>query len=162
MTARAESPEARLAQLGMRLPPVTPATGTFQPTRRWGDLLFVSGHAAWENDEFLLGTLGAELDTRAGQRAARASALCCLAAIKAELGDLSRVASILKVFGMIRAVPDFKEHPLVMNGCSDLLVHLFDERGRHARAAVGMTSLPFGTAIEIDMTIAIQPNEPTA
>lgn len=156
MSAAAKHPEQRLVDLGLSLPPVTPATGTFESTRRWGDLVFVSGHAAWEDGQFMLGTVGKDLDVTAGQRAARASTLCCLAALKAELGDLAQVAAFIKVLGMIRATPDFTEHPLVMNGCSDLLVAMFGERGRHARAAVGMTSLPFGTAIEIEMTVAVR------
>ena len=147
--------ERRLAELGIDLPPVTPPTGTFQSTRRWRDLVFVSGHAAWKDGGFIVGTLGKDLDVAAGQDAARASALCCLAALKAELGSLDRIAAFLKVLGMIRAAPDFTAHPSVMNGCSDLLVAAFGDRGRHTRAAVGMTSLPFGTAIEIEMTVAV-------
>lgn len=155
MSAGGEHPEERLAALGLSLPPATPATGNFEPARRWGDLVFVSGHAAWDDGAFLVGTVGDDRDTAYGRRAARASALCCLAALKAEVGDLARVAAVVKVLGMIRAAPDFSEHPQVMDGCSDVLVHTFGERGRHARAAVGMTSLPFGTAVEIEMTVAI-------
>jgi enamine deaminase RidA (YjgF/YER057c/UK114 family) len=148
------TPEHRLAELGLSLPPVTPPTGTFQSTRRWHDLVFVSGHAAWDDGRFLAGTLGADLDVAAGQYAARASALSCLAALKAEIGELAHVEAVLKVLGMIRSTADFTDHPRVLDGCSELLVAVFGERGRHARAAVGMVSLPFGTAIEIEMTIA--------
>lgn len=145
-----------MAELGLNLPPVTPPTGTFEPTRRWADLVVVSGHAAWESGRFIVGTVGEDLDVAAAQRAAQASTLCCLAALKAELGDLARVVRFVKVLGMIRATPDFAQHPEVMNGCSDLLIAVFGERGRHARAAVGMTSLPFGTAIEIEMTVGVR------
>ena len=75
------------------------------------------------------------------------------------MGDLARVTAVVKVLGMIRATPGFTDHPTVMNGCSDLLVAVFRERGRHARAAVGMTSLPFVTAIEIEMTVAVAERE---
>lgn len=148
-----------MTELGLSLPPVTPATGTFEPTRRWNDLVFVSGHAAWQDGDFIVGTVGGDIDVGAAQRAARASALCCLASVKAEVGDLAWIEAVVSVLGMIRAAPDFMEHPKVMDGASDLLVALFGERGRHARAAVGMTSLPFGTAIEIQMTVAIRGQE---
>ncbi len=139
----------------IELPPPTPPTGSFEPVRRWGDLLFVSGHAAWEDGAFIVGTLGADLDVAAGQRAARAAALCCLAAVQAELGDLDRIAQVIRVFGMIRSTPDFTAHPAVIDGCSNLLIDVFGARGRHARAAVGMASLPFGTAIELELTLAV-------
>jgi enamine deaminase RidA (YjgF/YER057c/UK114 family) len=154
--------EQRLAELGLSLPPVTPPTGTFEPARHWGELVFVSGHAAWEDGRFLVGTVGQDLDVAAARRAAVASTLCCLAALKAELGDLAHVAGFVKVLGMIRASPEFTEHPVVMDGCSELLVAVFGDRGRHSRAAVGMTSLPFGTAIEIEMTVAVEPATPPA
>jgi enamine deaminase RidA (YjgF/YER057c/UK114 family) len=99
--------------------------------------------------------IGADLDLEQGKAAARAAALACLVSLRHELGSLDRIASVLKVTGMLRATADFGEHPRVMDACTQLLLDVFDDHGHHARTSVGMTSLPFGTAIEIDMIVAL-------
>ncbi len=103
------------------------------------------------------GKLGAEMSVEDGYRHARGVGLMLIAAMREALGgDLDRVADIVKVFGMVNATPDFEDHPKVINGCSDLFVEVFGERGRHARSAVGMGSLPGGIPVEIEVIVAVR------
>ena len=95
------------------------------------------------------------MTTEQAYASARRTGLCLLASVKAELGDLRKVKRIVKVFGMVNATPQFKDHPKVINGCSDLLVAVFGDRGRHARSAVGMSSLPGDISVEIEMVVEV-------
>jgi enamine deaminase RidA (YjgF/YER057c/UK114 family) len=123
-----------------------------------GNLVFLAGHVPFdEHGEIVRGKLGSVLDVEQGKAAARLAGIGLLAALKAEIGSLDRVTRIVKVTGMVNSAPGFVEQPAVVNGCSDLLVEVFGERGRHARAAVGMASLPGGAAIEIEMIVEIAP-----
>jgi len=154
----AYDPEARLAELGIELPARSPPVANYVPAVRSGNWVFLSGMgpcAEMQPDK--LGKLGAERSVEDGYRAARRTAVCLLAALKAEVGDLKNVHRIVRVFGMVNATPEFSQHPQVINGASDLLVAVFGERGRHARAAVGMAALPVNIPVEIEMLVELEP-----
>ncbi len=151
-----DSPEARLAELGIELPVVRPPAGTFVHAVRTSSLLFVGGHLPWRADGSLVqGKLGAELDVDAGYEAARLAAIPALATIRAELGSLDQVQRIVKVNGVVNSTPDFMQHTQVINGASDLFVAVFGDRGSHARLAVGVASLPFNLALEIELVAEV-------
>lgn len=150
-----DHPERRLATLGLSLPAARRPVGSYVMAVTEGSLVFVAGHAAFVDGQYVTGTVGDDLNVDSAREAARLSALNCLASLKAEIGDLDRVRRIVRVFGMVRCTPEFTEHPAVMDGCSDLLLAAFGNRGRHTRAAVGMNSLPFGTAVETEMVVAL-------
>lgn len=149
-------PEARLAELGLELPPADEPVANYVKAVRAGDLVFLSGHgpcfgAGWS--EATQGKVGRDRTIEEGYEAARLTGLCMLATLRAELGDLDRVRRIVKVLGMVNSTADFIEHPKVVNGFSDLMVEVFGDRGRHARSAVGMGSLPFDSTVEIEMIV---------
>ena len=151
------SHEARLASLGITLPPAPPPVATYVNAVRTGNLLFLSGKAPLhEEGRRPGGRLGVEYSVEEGYRLARSTGLALLSVLRAELGSLDRVRRIVKVLGMVAAPPEFLDHPKVINGCSDLLVEVFGDAGRHARSAVGMSSLPFGTPIEIEMIAEVE------
>ncbi|HEU4382726.1 MAG TPA: RidA family protein [Anaeromyxobacteraceae bacterium] len=146
------SHEARLASLGLSLPPVPPPVATYLNAVRSGGLLFLSGKGpAAEGGRLPSGRVGVEFSVEEGYRLARSTGLALLAVLRAELGSLDRVRRIVKVLGMVAAPPEFRDHPKVVDGCSDLMVEVFGDAGRHARSAVGVSSLPFGTPVEIEM-----------
>jgi enamine deaminase RidA (YjgF/YER057c/UK114 family) len=149
-------PEQRLTELGLTLPPAPQPTGSFVTAVQHRDLVFVAGHASWHAGRFVTGRLGDDMDVREGHRAARLAALCCLSTLKAELGHLSRIERFLKVLGMVRATPDFPDVTPVIDGCSDLLIELFGDAGRHARSAVGMSTLPSRCAVEVEMIVEVR------
>jgi enamine deaminase RidA (YjgF/YER057c/UK114 family) len=149
-------PEERLAALSLTLPPAPKPTGSFVTAVRHDDLVFVAGHAAWHDGRFVTGRLGDDMDVEDGQRAARLAALCCLSTLKAELGCLGRVQRFVKLLGMVRATPEFADVTRVIDGCSDLLIELFGDNGRHARSAVGMSTLPSRCAVEVEMIVAAE------
>lgn len=152
----ASSPEERIAALGIELPTPSAAVANYRSAVRTGDLLFLAGHIPRNAEGSpVRGTLGEDLDVDQGYEAARLCAVALLATLKAELGDLDRVERVVRVAGMVNAAPDFVDHSKVINGCSDLLVEVFGEEGRHARIAVGMNSLPLGAAVEIEMIVEI-------
>jgi enamine deaminase RidA (YjgF/YER057c/UK114 family) len=142
----------RLEELGITLPAVGGALGNYVPARRSGNLLFLSGNGPRAADGTMpKGRLGAGVSVAEGYRHARQVGLVLIAAAREALGgDLDRVTGVVKVLGMVNATPDFEDHPQVVNGCSDLFVEVFGERGRHARSAVGMGSLPAGIPVEIE------------
>jgi enamine deaminase RidA (YjgF/YER057c/UK114 family) len=145
------TPEQRLAELGYDLPPAPKPAGTYVGSVLTGNLLFVSGNGPRRVDgSFATGVVGAELTVEQAYEHARLTALTILSVVKRDLGELSRIKRVVKVFGMVNCTPDFKEHPQAINGCSDLLVEVFGDAGRHARSAVGMCSLPVGISIEIE------------
>ena len=151
------TPEERLSAAGLTLPAVSPRSGAYTSAVRFGDVVYLSGHASRGENGWITGTLGKDLDVEAGRVAARAAALACLASLKAELGDLGRVARILKVTGYVHATPEFEDHPRVMDACSSLLIDLFAPNGAHARTSIGLASLPHNVAVEIDMVVAVSP-----
>ena len=150
------SPEASLDKLGIELPEVSPAIANYVSVVRTGDLLFLSGHLPRDaNGAVIKGRLGDDLSVEQGYAAARQAAIALLATMKVELGELDRVVRIVKVFGMVNATSEFTSHSQVINGCSDLIVEVFGEKGRHARAACGFASLPVGAAVEIEIIVEI-------
>ncbi len=151
------NPEQRLKQMGIKLRrPPTPVANYVQAVRT-GNLVFLAGHGPRRPDGGLVvGRVGSDLTLEQGKEAARLTAIDMLTSLKAEIGDLRRVKRVVKVVGMVNSTASFTEHPKVVNGCSDLLVAVFGERGRHARCAVGMGSLPFNIPIEIDMIVEVE------
>jgi enamine deaminase RidA (YjgF/YER057c/UK114 family) len=153
----AYDPEARLAELGITLPePPTPVANYVNGVRT-GNLIFLAGKGPKRPDgSELHGKLGAGVSIEEGYEGARMTAINQLAVLKAMLGDLDRVVRVVKVLGMVNSDPDFVDQPAVINGFSDLIVEVFGERGRHARAAVGMASLPRGQSVEIEMIVEVR------
>jgi len=151
------NPEAKLDSMGIELPqPATPVAN-FVNTVQVGSLLFLSGNGPLKPDgKFITGKLGLDLSIEEGYEAARLTGINQIAILKNVLGDLSRVKRIIRATGMVNASPDFTKHPSVVNGFSDLMVAVFGERGKHTRAAVGMVSLPFNIAVEIDLIVEIE------
>ena len=152
------SAEERLKQLGIVLPKVPTPVANYVPYRLAGNLLFLSGQGPRdEKGNTLSGKVGAEITVEEGYKRARLIGLGLLAATRQALGSLDRVEAVLKVLGMVNAVPDFKDHPKVINGCSDLFVEVLGEAGKHARSAVGMGSLPNQISVEIEAVLAVKP-----
>ena len=152
------SAEERLKQLGIVLPKVPTPVANYVPYRLAGNLLFLSGQGPRdEKGNTLSGKVGAEITVEEGYKRARLIGLGLLAATRQALGSLDRVEAVLKVLGMVNAVPDFKDHPKVINGCSDLFVEVLGESGKHARSAVGMGSLPNQISVEIEAVLAVKP-----
>lgn len=151
-------PEQRLQAAGLSLPAAAYApSGNYRPFRRAGPLLFVSGHGPRQADgSYVAGKLATADDVPAGYAAAQLATLNMLAAVKLAVGDLAKVETVLKVLGLVNAAPDFKQHPQVIDGCSDTLVAAFAEAGQHARSAVGMGSLPHGMMVEIEAVFLIR------
>jgi enamine deaminase RidA (YjgF/YER057c/UK114 family) len=152
------SAEARLKQLGLTLPEVPAPVANYLPYRVAGSLLFLAGQGPRGPDgAFLTGKVGGEVSVDEAYRRARIVGLQLLAATRAALGSLDRVDTVVKMLCMVNAVPDFKDHPKVANGMSDLFVEVFGEAGKHARSAVGMGSLPNQISVEIEGVLAIKP-----
>ena len=150
-------PEARLRELGIELPVPTSPAANYVNAVRTGNLLFLAGKGPMQADgTYLTGKVGADLTQEQGYEAARLTAISQLAVLKAELGDLRKVRRIVKVLGMVNATPDFTNQPEVINGFSDLMVAVFGERGKHARAAVGMGSLPRNIAVEVEIIVEVE------
>ena len=151
------SPLARLASLGLALPPAAAPVANYVPVARTGNLLFVSGQlpvAAGKVDPAHRGKLGATVSLTAGQAAARLAGLNVLAQANAAVGDLAKLRAV-RLGGFVNVIPDFQEIPQVVNGASDLLAAVLGENGRHARAAVGVAQLPFDAAVEIEAVFEI-------
>lgn len=146
------SADAKLAELGLELPPAPKPAGVYNPLVTTGNLAYLSGHGPLKPDgSMITGKVGADLSQEEGKAAARQTGLALLATIQAQLGSLDKIKRIIKVLGMVNAAPDFTEHPSVINGCSELFVEVWGEDGRAARSAVGMGSLPGNIAIEIEL-----------
>jgi enamine deaminase RidA (YjgF/YER057c/UK114 family) len=145
------SADARLADLKVQLPPAPKPAGVYNPVVRVGNILYVSGHGPLLPDgSMITGKVGADLSEEQGKQAARQVGLTILATLKAQLGSLDGIARVVKVLGMVNATPEFRNHPQVINGFSELMVDIFGESGRAARSAVGMGSLPGQIAVEIE------------
>ena len=148
--------EQKLKELGLFLPPPPKPVANYVPTVKTGNLLFVSGHGPYDDGKTKIsGKVGRELTVEEGYQTARNVALNCLASIKATIGDLDKVKRFVKILGMVNCTDDFKEQPKVINGCSDLLVAIFEDVGKHARSAVGMQALPNQIPVEIEMILEI-------
>ncbi|HEV7352679.1 MAG TPA: RidA family protein [Brevundimonas sp.] len=151
------SVEARLATLGIVLPEPAAAVANYVPAVRSGELLYISGQLSNDASGGLKGTVGVDVSLEDAVAGARLCGVNLLAQMKAALGgDLDRVARIVKLGGFVQAGPDFIDIPKVINGCSDLMVEVFGDAGRHARSAVGVYRLPLGFAVEIDAVVAVK------
>jgi enamine deaminase RidA (YjgF/YER057c/UK114 family) len=147
--------EAKLRELGYTIEPIDLNAGKIMHAVRTGNLIYTSGQVSRWGDREIKGRLGRDLTVEQGYEAARFSALSCLRAIKSLAGSLDNVVQVVKVLGMVNVAPDFDNTPAVIHGCSDLLLEVFGEAGRHARSAVGMT-LPQSFAVEIEMIVELQ------
>jgi enamine deaminase RidA (YjgF/YER057c/UK114 family) len=157
MTTPAMTPEQRLEALGLTLPPVPTPVANYVPYRLAGNLLYLSGQGPKRPDgSYRAGRLGRDISVEDAYQEARLTGLGLLAVAKAALGSLERIEAVLKLLGMVNAEPDFADHPKVINGCSDLLVEVLGEAGRHARSAVGMGSLPNRMAVEIEAILLVR------
>ena len=151
------SAEARLKQLGLTLPNVPAPVANYLPYRVAGNLLFLAGQGPRDaNGNLLTGKVGADVSVEEGYKRARIIGLQLLSATRMALGSLDRVDTVLKMLCMVNAVPDFKDHPKVANGMSDLFVEVFGDAGKHARSAVGMGSLPGQISVEIEGVFSIK------
>lgn len=151
------SPEEKLRAMGISLEEPSAPIANYVNAVRAGNLLFLAGKGPRKSDgSYITGKVGTELSVEQGYEAAHLTAINQLSALKAEIGDLSKVRRIVKVLGMVNAPDNFTKHPAVINGFSDLMVAVFGEKGKHARSAVGMSSLPNGMAVEIEMIVELE------
>lgn len=141
----------RLTELGIVLPSVFPPAGNYLGCVIDDGLVYVGGHGPIDGTNVIHGKVGGGLSLEEGRQAARLTALSILATLQQELGSLDRIERIVKVFGMVNVAPGFNQTPAVIDGCSDLLVEVFGEAGRHTRSAVGLAELPFDIAVEIEL-----------
>ena len=154
----AGDPEAKLKELGITLPEPAAPIANYVNVVRTGNLLFLAGKGPLQKDgKDVVGRLGKDMSVDEGYQAARSVAIAHLAVLKHELGDLKRVRRIVKVLGMVNSDPAFTQQPAVVNGYSDLMVAVFGERGKHARSAVGMATLPNGIPVEVEVIVEIDP-----
>ena len=148
--------EARLKEMGVKLPPAIKPVANYVPAVRTGNLIFLSGHGPFnEEGSLIIGKVGSELTVEQGYEAARRVAIGLLGSLKTEIGDLENVKRVVKLLGLVNCTPDFADQPKVINGASDLLVAVFGDRGKHARSAVGTNALPMNIAVEIEMIVEV-------
>ncbi|MEO5957597.1 MAG: RidA family protein [Opitutaceae bacterium] len=151
------NPEAKLAELGLTLPPPPPAAGSYVPTVRTGNLLYCAGTICVLDGKIThLGQVGKEQTVQSANKSAEVCALNTLANIKAAAGSLDKVARIVFVSGFVNAVDGFAESPAVINGASDLFLKVFGDAGKHARAAVAVNGLPKGSTTEVQVVIELK------
>lgn len=152
------NPESRVVELKLELPPAPKPVAVYKPLVISGNLAYVSGHGPLKPDRTLiLGRVGDDLNVEQGKAAARQVGLGILATLRAQLGSLDRVKRVIKLLGMVNATPDFKEHPAVINGCSELFAEVWGpDNGIGARSAVGMGSLPGNIAVEIEAIFELE------
>jgi len=146
----------RLRELGISLPTVFPPVGHYVGCVIVDDIVHVGGHGPVDGDTVIRGKVGREVSLDEARHAARITALSILATLQAELGDLDRIERIVKVFGMVNVASGFNQTPQVIDGCSDVLVEIFGDAGRHTRSAVGLAELPFDIAVEIELTAKLR------
>ena len=151
MEIQAQTPDERLEELGITLAEPSEPVANFVNWRRVGNVLYLSGSGAR-----VIGTVGEDLTLEEGYEAARLSGIKIISTLKAAVGDLSKIKQFVRVHGMVNSAPDFYDQPKVINGFSDLMVEVFGEKGKHARAAVGQVSLPFNMAVEIEVTVEVE------
>lgn len=150
--------DSQLENLGLTLPPAPKAIGVYKSVVTVGDLIYTSGHGPLQADKTLItGRVGDALSVEEGYAAAKQTGLAILATLKETLGSLDKIERVIKVFGMVHATPDFKDHPAVINGCSELFAEVFGaEAGIAARSAVGVASLPAGMSVEIEAIFQVK------
>lgn len=151
------TPEERITELGLTLPEVAAPVASYAPTVRSGDHVYVSGQLPLVKGELAAkGKVGAEVTPEAARELAAVCALNAIAAVRAEVGELSKVVRVVKVGGYVASTPDFTGQPGVVNGASDLLVRVFGDAGVHARAAVGVAALPLDAPVEVEMIVEVR------
>jgi len=149
--------EQRLKELNLELPAVTPPVATYVNAARTGNLMFLSGKVPVDGSgKFLTGKVGKDVSTEEAAKHARLVGLHLIAVMHHELGSLDKVKRVVKLLGMVNAVPEYGEQPKVINGCSDLMVEVFGDKGRHARSAIGVGSLPAGVTVEIEAIVEVE------
>jgi enamine deaminase RidA (YjgF/YER057c/UK114 family) len=149
----------RLKELNLKIPKVEPRF-MFVPGVQVDNLLFISGQTPEIDGEMqFVGRLGKDIDVETGKKAAQLAALNCLGEIESVIGDLNQVQQIVRVIGYVRSAEGFGEQPLVINGASRLLIDIFGDKGKHARAALGTSELPFGAPVELEMIVKVDTNE---
>ena len=154
---QAQTPEERLKEKGIVLSTPSAPVANYVNAVRVGNLLYLAGKGPGKPDgSYVTGKVGKDLTIEQGYEAARLAAISHLSVLKAELGDLNKVKRIVKVLGMVNCTDDFKDQPKVINGYSDLMIEIFGEKGKHARSAVGMNSLPLGIAVEVEVIVEIE------
>ena len=141
----------KLSELHIQLPPVAVPAAAYLPFVQTGNLIFLSGHIAKKDGKPWVGQLGRNMQTAEGKVAARAVTIDLLGTLHAALGDLNKIQRIVKVMSLVNSTPDFVEHHLVTNGCSELIGEIFGEKGSHARSAFGVAQLPMGACVEIEL-----------
>lgn len=144
--------EIRMKELGIVLPPPVAPLGFYRPAKQIGNLVYTSGCGS----RSYIGRVGSDFTIPVGQAAAREAVINCLAAIQSLIGDLNRIEEIWKLLGFIRSADGFSDQPKVLNGASQLLIDLFGEAGQHARSAIGVSELPEGIAVEIEMIVRLK------
>jgi len=157
--ASQDTPEGRIAALGIELPKPAAPVAAYVPTAEANGMLFVSGQVSFRDGQLMVGRIGEDRDLPFGRDAARACGLMILAQARAALGTLDRVERVVKLGVFVNSDPRFTDQPKVADGASTLMVDVFGEAGKHARAAVGVPTLPLGAAVEIDAILAIRPAE---
>ena len=145
----------QLKALAIELPPLAVPAAAYVPFVRTGNLLFISGHIAKRDGKAWVGQLGRDMDTAMGKRAARSVAIDLMGTLHAAAGNLNRISRIVKVMSLVNSAPDFTEHHLVTNGCSELLAEVFGDKGAHARSAFGVAQLPMGACVEIEVIVEL-------
>ncbi len=149
--------DKKINELGIELIAPTKPIANYVKAVRSGNLLFLSGHGPGKADgTSITGKVGADMTIEEGYAAARQTAISLLSTLNAELGSLNKVKRVVKVLGMVNCTPDFTDQPKVINGCSDLLVAVFGENGKHARSAVGMNALPGNITVEIEIIVEVE------
>lgn len=149
--------DKKLKELNIQLIPPSQPIANYVKAVRTGNLLYLAGHGPSRADgSLIMGKLGKDMTIEQGYEAARQTAISLISTLKAELGNLNKVKRIVKVLGMVNCTPEFGDQPKVVNGCSDLLVAVFGDKGKHARSAVGMNALPVGMAVEIEIIVEVE------
>ena len=145
----------RLAALNITLPPLAIPAAAYMPFVQSGKLIFLSGHLAKKDGKVIIGQLGKNTSLEEGKQAARAIAIDLMGTLHVAVGDLNKVKRIVKVMSLVNSTADFTDQHLITNGCSDLFVEAFGDVGRHARSAFGVTQLPMGACVEIEMVVEV-------
>ena len=157
INSSAQDFEAKIQELGIELPAPGVPVANYVKAVRTGNLVFLAGHGPEKpGGGYVTGKVGKDLSVEEGYEAARFTAMALLSSLKKEIGSLNNVERVVKVKGMVNAIEGFTQQPEVINGCSDMLVEIFGEKGKHARAAVGMASLPRNIAVEIEMIVEVR------
>jgi enamine deaminase RidA (YjgF/YER057c/UK114 family) len=157
LSALAQTPEEVLASKGIVLPATPKTIGNYTSLVKSGNLIYLSGKGPLQPDgTYIIGKLGRELTVQQGYAAARLCAIAQIAALKSELGDLSKIKRIVKVTGFVNGTDSFTDQPKVINGYSDLMVEIFGSKGVHARSAVGVSGLPSGWPVEVEMIVEVE------